>query len=214
MSDLAWVFVAMAWFAGALVVGYVMGRMGYDAYSWTLMSAFLGPLIVPVAIAYLRHPPSREPTTRHAGERGSGPIDVLVGVDGSPESTAAVACAAALFGPRAGRFTLARVVPVDATREMEREAADELDAACAVHPALDPSAVVLRGEPIGALRDYLKQHDYAVLVVGTRGAGRSKALLGGVATGLARGAGIPVLLVDDDVTLATDRQAALQTVEA
>lgn len=197
MPDVVWVIVAGAWVLEALVLGYVMGRRGYEAYSWTLMAMVLGPLILPVAISYVLRSPSREPKLLRPGHGGAGPIDVLVGVDGSPESAAAVTQAVALFGPRAGRITLARVVPVGATRETEQLAEAELEAACAAHPDLDPSTVVLRGEPIAALREYLRRLGYEVLVVGTRGSGRSKAVLGSAAAGLARGAGIPVLLVDD-----------------
>lgn len=162
------------------------------------MAAVLGPLILPVAVTFVVRPPSREPQFLRTGHRGGGSVDVLVGVDGSPESAAAVSRAVALFGPAAGRITLARVIPVDATPETEQTAEAELDAACAAHPELDAATVVLRGEPIAALRDYLRRLGYEVLVVGTRGTGRSTAVLGSVATGLARGAGIPVLLVDDE----------------
>lgn len=198
MPDPVWVLVAIAWIIEALVLGYVMGRRGYEAYSWTLMAAVLGPLILPVAINYVLRPPSREPKLLRAGHRAGGGVDVLVGVDGSPEAAAAVTRAASLFGPTMGRFTLARVVRVDATTEAEQTAEAELDAACAAHPELDPSTVVLRGEPIAALLEYLHRLGYEVLVVGTRGTGRSKAVLGSVATGLARGAGISVLLVDEE----------------
>lgn len=73
----------------------------------------------------------------------------------------------------------------------------QLAAACSAHPQLDASAVVLRGEPVAALRDYVRRLGYEVLVVGTRGEGKTRAMLGSVAVALARGAGIPVLLVDD-----------------
>lgn len=114
MPEIVWVFVAIAWIVEALVLGYVMGRRGYEAYGWTLMAAVLGPLIVPVAVTMLVRPPSREPRILRAGLRGGGSIDVLVGVEGSPESAAAVSRAVALFGAVAGRITLARAIPGDA----------------------------------------------------------------------------------------------------
>jgi len=185
------------WIIEAFVLGYVMGRRGYDAYSWTFLGTVLGPIVVVVALSFVFRPPSREPRLLRAGRRGTGSIDVLVGVDGSPESQAAIERVAALFGSSTGRVTLARVVPVDATQETEQRAEAQLAAACSAHPQLDVSAVVLRGEPAAALRDYVRRLGYDVLVVGTRGEGKTHAMLGSVAIALARGAGVPVLLVDD-----------------
>lgn len=70
-------------------------------------------------------------------------------------------------------------------------------------PGPRPVHRVAAGEPIAALREDLHRLGYEILVVGTRGTGRSKAVLGSVASGLARGAGIPVLLVDDAAGLHT-----------
>lgn len=189
--------VAGAWMAEALALGYVMGRRGYEAYSWTFLGTVFGPIAVAVAVGFVFRPPSREPRLLRRGRPRSGSVDVLVGVDGSPESAAALDRAAALFGASAGRITLARVVPLDATRETELLAEKQLATACAAHRDLDPSTVVLRGEPVTAMRDYVDRLGYDLLVVGTRGVGKSRAVLGSVATALARGAGIPVLLVDD-----------------
>ena len=191
------VIVAGAWMVEALALGYLMGRRGYEAYSWTLIGAMLGPIGVAVAISFWFRPPSREPLMLGGGRRGSGSLDVLVGIDGSPEAHAAVRRAASLFGDGVGRLTLARVVPLDATRESERVAETQLAEAAAAHPGLQPSTVLLRGEPVAALREYVSRLGYDVLVVGTRGEGKTHAVLGSVATALARGAGIPVLLVDD-----------------
>jgi nucleotide-binding universal stress UspA family protein len=189
--------VAGAWMLEALALGYIMGRRGYEAYSWTLVGTVLGPIAVVIALTFVFRPPSREPRLLRGGRRGTGSIDVLVGIDGSPAAAAAVHRAGSRFGSSAGRVTLARVVPLDATRETERLAETQLAAACAAHPELEPSTVVLRGEPVAALRDYVNRLGYEILVVGTRGEGKSRAMLGSVAMALARGAGIPVLLVDD-----------------
>lgn len=201
MPDLVWVFVTIAWVIEALTVGYLMGRRGYDAYGWTITAVALGPLAVPVAVGFVLRPPRSEPRLHRAGLRGRGSIDVLVGVDGSPESAAALSRAVALFKSTASRITLATVIPVDATAEAERLAEADLASACDAHPEFDPSTVVLRGEPVVALRDYVRARGYEVLVLGTRGSGRTKGVLGSVASRFARGAGTPVLLVDDEPEL-------------
>jgi nucleotide-binding universal stress UspA family protein len=198
MGDFLWAVVAFGWLVEALVLGHVMGRRGYDAYSWTLIGLFLGPLAVAVALSFAIRAPSWQPKFLHSASRGTGPVDVLVGIDGSRESTTAAAKVRTLFGSAEGRVTFAQAIPLDATVERERVAERQLVAASAAHPELDPSTVVLRGEPVAALRDYAFRLGYEVLVVGARGKGRTKALLGSVATGLARGGSVPVLPVDTE----------------
>jgi len=197
MSELAIAVAAGAWIVEAIVLGFVMGRHGYEPGLWLFVGFVFGPIAVMLALSAVLRPPAHEPHLLHGGHRRSGRIDVLVGIDGSAESAAAVGRVLDLFGDRVGRVTLARVVAIDASLDVERDAAAELAAACAAHPELDPSTVVLRGTPASALRDYVERLGYEVLVVGTRGEGRSHAPLGSVAVALARGVGVPVLLVDD-----------------
>ena len=76
-----------------------------------------GPLVVPLAFARARQ-------ARHfprAADVGTwrGPVDVLVGVDGSAESLAAAAVVGSLLGDRIGRFTLATVVDYDTALDGE-----------------------------------------------------------------------------------------------
>ncbi len=54
--------------------------------------------------------------------------------------------------------------------------------------------VLCAGRPAGTLHRLAVEGGYGLLVVGTRGAGLSKALLGSVATTLAGGSKMPVLL--------------------
>ena len=70
--------VAGAWMLEALALGYVMGRRGYEAYSWTFHGTVLGLIAVAVALSFVFRPPSREPRLLHGGHRRGGPIDVLV----------------------------------------------------------------------------------------------------------------------------------------
>lgn len=196
MGEFVWAVAAGAWVVESLALGYVMGRRGYDAYAWTMIGLFLGPLSVVVALSFAIRSPAWQPKFTHAGDRGVGRTDVLVGIDGSRESQAAVAKVTRLFGSSLGRVTVAEAVPLDATRERESAAERRLQETVAAHPELDPSTVVLRGKPVAALRDYAERLGYELIVVGTRGHGRTRAVLGSVAIGLARGGGVPVLLVD------------------
>ena len=198
MSELAIAVAAGAWVLEAMALGYLMGRRGYQAPVWIFVGIVLGPVGVLLALSDVVRPPEHEPELLRAGRRRGGAIDVLVGIDDSPESAAAVGRVLDLFGDRVGRVTLARVIPIDASLDIEREAAAELADACTAHPDLDPATVVLRGQPAAALRQYVEELGYEVLVVGTRGAGKAHAPLGSVAMALAKGVGIPVLLVDDE----------------
>src|SRR5215207_1591148 len=65
-----------------------------------------------------------------SGDPGSGPVDVLVGIDGSPESAAATSAALELLSDRVGRLTLVAVTEVDDSVAGHQERArlrDELD---------------------------------------------------------------------------------------
>jgi nucleotide-binding universal stress UspA family protein len=186
-----------AWMLEALALGYFMRRRGYDGYTWVSLGTVLGPIAVVVAVTFVVRPASRQPTLIHSGRRGSEGIDVLIGVDGSPNGDAAVACIASLLGRPLGRVTLGYVVPLAAGAEPERIAKAQLEGTRSHHASLDPSTVLLRGAPSEALQDYAVRQGYKLLVVGTRGDGRSRALLGSVAVDLAGGSSVPVLLVDD-----------------
>ncbi len=43
--------VMVAWLAVGVVTGIAMGRRGHDAFTWLLLGATLGPLVVPLALS-------------------------------------------------------------------------------------------------------------------------------------------------------------------
>jgi hypothetical protein len=95
------------------VLAIVMGRLGHSTFAWGLLGLVLGPIALLLALVEVR---SERPwwTRRVAsGHPGSGPVDVLVGIDGSPESAAATTAALGLLGDRVGRLTLVAVTEVD-----------------------------------------------------------------------------------------------------
>jgi nucleotide-binding universal stress UspA family protein len=124
-------------------------------------------------------------------------IDVLVGVDGSPESFAAVVGVGELFGSRLGRLSVATVIPRDAVSAACADATGLLRRA-AFLVADRAERIVLRGSPATALGEYAAGNGYDVIAVGTTGRGFAKALLGSVATELARRTKTPVLLFGSD----------------
>jgi nucleotide-binding universal stress UspA family protein len=126
-------------------------------------------------------------------------VDVLVGIDGSPEAENALRSLIEILGPRLGRLTLAAVVDYDiavgSRLSDERGRAKDDLVRTANATGLGPETVLLSGRPADVLRKYAVEDGYKVIVVGRRGHGASRVLLGSVASELARGDDVPVLIV-------------------
>jgi nucleotide-binding universal stress UspA family protein len=183
--------VVMTWIAIGVTLSIVMGRRGYDAWNWLIVGAIMGPLAIVLVLTSRSR--RSDPTVATSLRSGAGRIDVLVGLDGSPASMAAVDGAAGLFGDRLGRLTLATVIPLDAAQGIEREAKELLERT--THPAGDRiERVLLHGRPATALGELAATGRYDVLAIGRVGHGLSKTLLGSTATRLTHAADLPVLL--------------------
>jgi nucleotide-binding universal stress UspA family protein len=130
-------------------------------------------------------------------------LRVLAGVDGSAESTAALAGAVELLGDKLGHLTIAVVLDYDGDLSnvpgAEQERADDVlrvnvERVSAL-VATAPDAVVLVGRPADALVKHARDTACDVIVVGPRGHGASQWLFGSVASHMARGVGIPVMIM-------------------
>jgi nucleotide-binding universal stress UspA family protein len=128
-----------------------------------------------------------------SGVAGSGPVDVLVGIDGSPESAAAAA-ALDLLGGRVGRLTLMAVTDIDDSVAGNREQARlrrvldgqahsvrawlrEHYPSVETEPPVIPELVLRSGQPAATLDRMAAEDGYGLLVVGARGAGLSRSCL-------------------------------------
>lgn len=89
------------------------------------------------------------------------------------------------------------MVPIDPTPQLERLAEAELTAAASRRSDLNPATVVLHGEPVSQSPEYADRLGYEVLMVGARGEDKTRSQIGSVASAIARGTTLPVLLVDD-----------------
>lgn len=187
--------VLVAWLLVGVSLSLFMGRRGYEGFSWLVIGTLLGPLALLVAVDTARASKERQPTVVADQPGGGGPVDVLIGFDGSPEARAAAARVLELLGPRTGRLTLATVVAVDAVRDSKQAATAALQQQAERMAPWKPSLELLSGHHAAALQKLAAEDGYDLLVIGTRGAGRSKALLGSAATELARRSAVPVLLV-------------------
>ncbi|BBX08951.1 universal stress protein [Mycolicibacterium aichiense] len=143
--------------------------------------------------------------------------DIIVGVDGSPESKVAVDWAARDAALRGAQVHLVHVlsspavmtfpeVPVpsgyfqwqeDSAREILASAAETVAAAT---KDLKVTTEIVSGSPVPTLADLSK--DAQLIVVGCRGRGAlARSLLGSVSTGLVHHAHCPVAIIHDEDTL-------------
>jgi nucleotide-binding universal stress UspA family protein len=191
------------WLAVALSIGttlaVLMGRRGHNGFEWFLIGAVLGPIALLLAWGRIGSEPAvvnREMVDAAPGA-GTGPVDVLVGIDGSAESETALRTAVEILGPRIGRLTLAGVTDFDygssQAQADTRRALESLRAVAAAASVSEPGITILSGRPAEALTAYALRDGYQLLVVGRRGRGASKAILGSTAAQLAS-APIPVLV--------------------
>ena len=197
MSYETFVIVAAAcWLLIGLTLSLAMGRRGHDAFAWLILGTLFGPLGAIFAIQARVQEDIRPELVARRGLSGPGPVDVLAGIDGSPESLAALGAAFDILGLRLGRLTLATVIPFDTGSDRKQSARADLEHAATLVPG-EPRLEVLHGRPAPALLEWAVEDGYDLLVIGTRGSGASKALLGSTAADLARSAKIPVLLMGD-----------------
>ena len=187
---------AVSWLSVGLTLSLVMGRRGHDAFAWLILGTLFGPLSAIFAVEARGDERLRPELVRARESSGPGPIDVLVGVDGSPESRAALRAAVELLGARLGRLTLATVILYDCGVDRERTARAALEQQAEAIGG-GPRLELLHGRPAPVLLERAVDDGYDLLVIGTRGAGASKALLGSTAVDVAESAKVPVLLMGD-----------------
>lgn len=188
--------VAASWLSIGLALSLVMGRRGHDAFSWLLLGTLFGPLGAIFAVEARGEERTRPQLLARQKSSSDGPVDVLVGVDDSPESRAALLAATELLGRRLGRLTLATVIPYDCGFDRERTARAVLERQAEAVGG-GPRLELLHGRPAPVLLQRVIDDGYDLLVVGTRGAGLSKAFLGSTAVEVAEWAAVPVLMTGD-----------------
>jgi nucleotide-binding universal stress UspA family protein len=201
--------VVLGWLAVGVAVALVMIRRGHAPVIWLALS-FYGPLLVLLAVSARDAERRAAPEVLDPGRPGAGNLEVVAGIDGSDESTAAARAAVELFGDRLHRLTLATVVdydieatPTEPARHDEARAGLERAAAelAAVLPAgVEPRRLVLTGNPTETLAEFAATEGTDLVVVGARGHGATRHLVGRVATHLPARSSVPVLVVPAEVT--------------
>jgi nucleotide-binding universal stress UspA family protein len=191
-GGMAWLAVAVVWAVCGASSAVLMVRRGHDVTTWMVLGLLFGPVAPLFAAESIGEERAAVPRVVHRGATSYGPVDLLVGVDGSEESLSALRAAVALLRGNLGRIAIAVVAPYDAGDDPER--LWTLTAASRAVEPLEPTTVELHGDPVTALRRYAADEGFEVIVVGARGSGRSSSPLGSVAVRLAAGSPVPVLV--------------------
>ncbi|MFE7765344.1 universal stress protein [Streptomyces sp. NPDC057438] len=198
MTDLALILIGVGvWIAIGLLTAWWMARRGHRHWWWLVMGAIFGPVLAVVAGERVQQHPERLSRVE-AGARGPGALRVLVGVDGSKESQAALELAVELLGPYVESLVAAEVVGYDAAEDdwdpSVTAAKSRLGTAAEGSGGRVTECDVLSGPPAQALVSHAKEQDIDLIVVGAHGRGLSRRLLGNVAQELVRQNAVPVLV--------------------
>jgi nucleotide-binding universal stress UspA family protein len=193
--------IGCIWMLFGVVYGIAMGRRGYDWWSWAILGAIFGPLVIPLAIS-LRRRRDQSDELRWEPARERAGVRVLVGIDGSTEAVDAARRVVDMFGERLGAIFLAVVIDYDAARELDRKNGQvfERDAQRWLKEAeaavgIPCGHLLMTGPPASSLLDAARKHSVDLIAVGPRGNGLSEKLLGSTAEHLTRQAVVPVLVV-------------------
>lgn len=197
----ALLLAAVIWITLGSIAAVAMARRGHNPFQWWVIGVALGPAAIVLAIVETRREGFKPLDQRVTpGASGSGQVDVVVGIDGSPGSDAAVRAAAELFRADLARLTLAAVVDFESAKEPgrrdeEREAREHLAHAADLVANATPATVLLTGRPDEALLGFAAEHGAKVVVIGARGKGMSRRVLGSVAERLTGHPAVAVLVV-------------------
>lgn len=192
-----------------LVVVVLAQRWGRDPFGFALLAAVLGPIAI-VALVGSRQS-DRQRTSTFEGARSEpatgGAGRVLIPVDGSDSSTRAAAAVANL-GINATEAIVLTVLAHErqpgpqATAAQRQEHQREVDrltraAAKSLADAGIPSRVLVGyGVPAEEIIEAARAEGATAVVIGRRGAGLTKALLGSVSDDVVKNATVPVVVVD------------------
>ena len=182
------------WVLSATILLVFMARRGHDPLRWAITAFALGPIAWLLAAVARRRATTTSATVLRTGSHWAGSMSVVVGVDGSHESTAALDGALQLFGSNIERLTLACVVSFEAAQptslKPDKGLAHQslLAASKRVEAKIGapPTTVVLAGAPADALVTYAADIGADVIVVGAHGHGESDWVLGSVAAQLVK----------------------------
>jgi nucleotide-binding universal stress UspA family protein len=193
-STFVWVSLAV-WLLGGLAGYYYLYRHGHPSGVWLLGGLILGPFSLLVFIDRVErtsHVLVERPAVDASGTK------LVVGMDGSPDSEHALAVATTVMGDRRCCLVLCEVVDYDTEIDPSgagvSAATDRLEEVAKTLTDHNVTVEVVAGRPVQALAEVAERHDADMVVVGTRGRGVSRRLLGSVAEGLLAQSRRPVMV--------------------
>lgn len=197
---LGWLVIVIVSMAVAV---YLARRWGRDPFGWALLSAGMGPFAI-VALISTRRRDIARPASVELRRRGAERNCVLIPVDG-PDSAMKLARHAIAEMPE-DEAVILYVMPREwqppngavSDEERERRVASVTgEAADALRSAGIPVEVaVTYGDPREEILRVAADERVSQILVGRRGAGMTKALMGSVSSHVVRNARSPVTVVD------------------
>jgi nucleotide-binding universal stress UspA family protein len=196
MAGSTFVWVALTvWLLGGLAGYYYLYRHGHPHPVWLLGGLVLGPFALLVFMDRVER--SSHVLVERPAADTSG-MKVVVGLDGSAGSRHALEVARHLVEGRACCLVLCEVVDYDTEDDPSgagvEAATQRLGQVAASLPDHPVSVEVVAGRPAQALAEVAEQQDADLVVVGTRGRGLTRRLLGSVAEDLLATSTRPVLV--------------------
>ena len=192
------VSVVIIWVALGLTAALFLGRHGHRNPLWYLVAIALGPLFLPIALELSMKPGAVLSRTETRGDKGPCRT-VLVSLDGSSESDAALTDATQVLDPAGVRFTLLTILDPDLgddDLEAKRTAELFLESRARRLPegCQPPVHEVAIGDPAKLILERALAEQADLLVLGRRGRGLSERFLGSVADRVVRDSSCPVLV--------------------
>ena len=191
--------MGVAWLLTGVITGFVMRRQGHDLFVWLALGSVLGPLVVPLAIENARSIKAAEQAAHAKPRPPADGLDLLIGIDGSPDSIGAAKSAIEMIGATATSVTLATVLDFEAESSETGKDAQAAAGAMLAEVASDlgypeTRTVILFGRADTALAEHARISGAEMVVVGPRGHGATEALFGSVTKHLVATGSVPVLV--------------------
>ncbi len=183
----------------AVVVSFWAHRWGRDPFGWVLLAAAMGPIAIIGLVGARRSDVAR--ATPRAARAGGNDGPIIVACDGS-KASAALAEFVAETDLNSRDVILVAVLPLES--EPHAEGADARkrvdDMTRPVKAGLDAKGIASRvavkyGPPGEAIVSFANEVNASLIVIGRRGSGLTRAVLGSVSRHVVEQAEAPVALV-------------------